>query len=425
MIWLWLWACSAPEGTLPKVSCQPEAPLRARCEVDTRLPAIARFGDRSEPVIDGVVTVWGVGAGEHRVTVEGAGFRVTGTATVEPVDLGLDVRLDGSTPPFDAVLADVQCGGADAPNHAVVVGVDGTLRWVSPPLDPSIGMVALDGPRGVMVAERREVVTRMGWRGELAQIEGDWPVHHDYFADGDQVIALTAGAYRWPDGLLYVIDAVDRLEPDGEVSWRWELAPELEGVDLEGRGANGFWADIYPGGRDVSHGNAVTPTPDGDLLVSLRWFSTVLKLAGPDAPDAGTVRWVLAPEGMPLASDFVFAGPEGSVLPFTGQHHALLHEDGSLSVFDNGPVDGVSRMARYALADGVATLVEEVGLDQRCAILGGAYPTDDGGWLLTCADTRELLYAAPGSDRPTWTMELACTDGTPYTVNRGRPLRWP
>jgi len=423
--WLWLLACTSPATKVGKVRCEPEEPLRARCEVDAPLPAVARFGDRAEPVVDGRFTVWGLPAGDHEVEVTSGGSRAVGTATIEPVDLGLEVHLDGPTPPFDAVLVDVACGGNGAPNHAVVIGVDGELRWSSPTLAPNIGMVALDGHDGIVVSERREVVNRFGWRGAHTQIEADWPVHHDLFAMGDSIIALTANAYEWPDGELYVLDGIDRLEPDGEVSWRWELADELEGVDLEGRGALGFWQGIYPGGRDVSHGNGVTPTPDGDLLVSLRWFDTVLKVAGPDQPDAGTLRWVLAPEGRPLPSDFVFAGPEGAVLPFSGQHHPLLHDDGSLSVFDNGPLEGTSRMARYELGDGVATLVEEVGLDVRCSKLGGAFPTDDGGWLLTCADAQQLLYAAPGSDRPTWTMELTCTDGLPYTVNRGMPLTWP
>ncbi len=340
---------------------------------------------------------------------------------LDPVELGLDLVVDGPTPPLDALLVDVACGGEDAPNLAVVLSPEGEVLWASEPLSPEIGMLAPDPSGGVLVVEERRRLVRLPWAGGRHEVEHDRFMHHDLFGDERGTFVLTADAYPWPDGETYVLDGVDLLSDAGDLLWRWELAPLLAGVALNPASGLAFWDDQFPGARDASHGNGLTPTPDGGLLLSLRWFDAVVKIAGPHEPDAGALRWVLARPGQELPSDFAFAGPEGERAFFIGQHHPLEHPDGTVSVFDNGP-GTPSRMARYALFDGVATLVEEVQLPRFCPYLGGAYPTSDGGWLLTCSTDRIVSYAPPGASAPTWTMTVDCLDETEYSLNRARPI---
>jgi hypothetical protein len=82
-------------------------------------------------------------------------------------------------------------------------------------------------------------------------------------------------------------------------------------------------------GYDYAHINAVTTTPDGNILVSSRHTWTIYKI------DRGTgaIIWRLGGK----SSDFPI--PAGA--SFAWQHHALYEDDTTVRLFDNG-TDGVT-----------------------------------------------------------------------------------
>ena len=71
--------------------------------------------------------------------------------------------------------------------------------------------------------------------------------------------------------------------------------------------------------------NSASWTPDGHVLISLRHLSQVIKINR----KTGAIMWKLGgPDG-----DFTFHGKDPGP---SWQHDARLHEDGTLSLFDNG-----------------------------------------------------------------------------------------
>lgn len=81
------------------------------------------------------------------------------------------------------------------------------------------------------------------------------------------------------------------------------------------------------GNVDYFHLNSIGVAPDGDLIVSARHTSTVYKLDR----ETGAVLWRLGGK----RSDFTIGTGAG----FEFQHDARLHDDGTLTLFDNGATD--------------------------------------------------------------------------------------
>jgi hypothetical protein len=81
------------------------------------------------------------------------------------------------------------------------------------------------------------------------------------------------------------------------------------------------------GNVDYFHLNSIAVAPDGNLIVSARHTSTVYKLDR----QTGAVVWRLGGK----RNEFTIG--EGANFEF--QHDARLHDDGSLTLFDNGATD--------------------------------------------------------------------------------------
>jgi hypothetical protein len=102
-------------------------------------------------------------------------------------------------------------------------------------------------------------------------------------------------------------DLVQEIAPDGAVVYEWHswehLSPQEDVIcPLEGR-------------REWTHGNAISVTPTGDLLVSFRQISVVAIVDR----DTGDFRWKWGP---------------GEV---SHQHHSTYLDNGRVLLFDNGP----------------------------------------------------------------------------------------
>ncbi|MFT4621855.1 MAG: hypothetical protein ACI8PZ_000507, partial [Myxococcota bacterium] len=155
--------------------------------------------------------------------------------------------------------------------------------------------------------------------------------HHDAATWGDWVYVLYTDIGDGEGRPLH--DGVLVLDRAGEIVGDLFL-PDIVDFPLDVAG-------------DYSHANAVSPTGDGDVLVSLRHQQAVLRIAAdPDSGEFGQLRWQLigslSPVHTDLESDFELRGADGSYEVFRGQHDANLLPDGRLTLFDNGftPEDG-------------------------------------------------------------------------------------
>jgi len=129
------------------------------------------------------------------------------------------------------------------------------------------------------------------------------------------------------------------------------------------------------GAYDFAHLNAAAVDDDGHLLISSRHTWTVYKVDRA----RGDVVWRLGGK----RSDFAIAAGAS----FAWQHHARRHQDGTLTVFDNGAgvaqTEPYSRGLQLALdeAAGTATPVREVAHPDRlsASAMGSMEPLDDDG----------------------------------------------
>jgi len=129
------------------------------------------------------------------------------------------------------------------------------------------------------------------------------------------------------------------------------------------------------GSFDFAHLNAAAVDDDGHLLISSRHTWTVYKV---DRTTGGVV-WRLGG----THSDFALA--DGA--SFAWQHHARRHQDGTLTVFDNGAgvaqTEPYSRGLQLALDEsaGTATLLREFTHPDRlsASAMGSMEPLDDDG----------------------------------------------
>lgn len=105
----------------------------------------------------------------------------------------------------------------------------------------------------------------------------------------------------WADYLL-------ELTRDGRKVWEWRAWEHLDP-------AKDVITAIQDSRSEWTHGNAVIELPDGDLLVSFRNISTIIKIHR----QSGEVVWKL---GAP---------------PLSGQHAPTPLASGNILIFDNGP----------------------------------------------------------------------------------------
>lgn len=126
----------------------------------------------------------------------------------------------------------------------------------------------------------------------------------------------------YPGTTDVIADAVVDIDPTGNVVWGWSAFDYLK-VDRHLFGL-----------PDWTHSNALVYTPDGNLLLSMRHQSWILKLDYKDGTGTGAVLWKLGDEG-----DFTILGGDPSQW-FYGQHAPVIEStNGSvmtLAIYDDG-----------------------------------------------------------------------------------------
>lgn len=139
---------------------------------------------------------------------------------------------------------------------------------------------------------------------------------------------------------------VQELDENRQLLFQWNSNEHLhpsEAYAQYGYGPNYF---------DYAHGNAITETPNGDLLVSLRNTNGIYKVNR----QSGALEWKLGGK----LSSFTFANDPG----FSAQHDVQYLPNGNITLFDNANMaqaPKVSRAVEYSLdtINWVATKVWE------------------------------------------------------------------
>ena len=126
----------------------------------------------------------------------------------------------------------------------------------------------------------------------------------------------------YPGTTTVMGDAVVDIDLNGNVAWGWSAFDHLD-VNRHLQGL-----------PDWTHSNALTYTEDGNLLLSMRHQSWILKIDYADGTGSGNVLWRLGQDG-----DFTISGSDSSQW-FYGQHNpSILNTNGSqitMAVYDDG-----------------------------------------------------------------------------------------
>jgi hypothetical protein len=127
----------------------------------------------------------------------------------------------------------------------------------------------------------------------------------------------------YPGTTSVVGDALVDIDPNGNVGWAWSSFDHLD-VNRH----------PYFGLPDWTHSNAIVYTDDGNLLLSMRAQSWVLKLDYANGTGSGNILWKLGPEG-----DFTLLGGDPTQWFYSQHYPNLLSTNGSqmtLAIMDNG-----------------------------------------------------------------------------------------
>ncbi len=148
-------------------------------------------------------------------------------------------------------------------------------------------------------------------------------------------------AYGGKPNATFIDLVVQELDRAKNVVFEWRASEHIPFIDT--------YEPLTGDKVDPYHGNSVDVTPDGNLLISMRHLSQVVKVDR----QTGDVIWRMGGKH----SDFTFTNDEG----FSYQHDVLMLPNGHLTAFDNGNRHDppVSRAVEYAVdeTDHTATLV--------------------------------------------------------------------
>ncbi len=155
-------------------------------------------------------------------------------------------------------------------------------------------------------------------------------MHHDFCLLPNGHIILLANSHKrftdlpgYPGDTEVLGDFLIDLDPDWNPVWMWSSFDHLD-VNRHLMGL-----------PDWTHSNAVLYSPnDGDLLLSMRHQSWILKIDYANGHGTGNILWRLGNEG-----DFYLAGGDPSQWFYAQHYPNLENQDGSkmtLTLFDNG-----------------------------------------------------------------------------------------
>jgi arylsulfate sulfotransferase len=154
-------------------------------------------------------------------------------------------------------------------------------------------------------------------------------IHHDVLGLNNQHWIFLVYEYRdfqdlpgYPGTTSVLGDALVDLDPNNEPVWVWQAFDHL---DVH---RHPF---MFP---DWTHSNAIVYTSDGNLLLSMRHQSWILKIAYANGTGSGDILWRLGPD-----SDFTLSGGDPAQWFYNQHFPVLLQTQGAqfrLALYDNG-----------------------------------------------------------------------------------------
>lgn len=361
------------------------------------------------------------------VAVASDGRSARTTVTTGPVPEGVATELVApAVLDADWVLFDSPCCDA----AAVILYKDGTPVWYQSLAETpgaTVEALTFTDQQTVLVlltdldAGLNDVVEYTLYGQEIGRLVGGVHfgdnLHHDVVRWNEWTYVVFREIVM-KGGEGWKLDGFQAFDAGGGLVGEWHFADWFEPVSFQP--APG---DIFD---DYTHTNSIFVHESGDVVLSLRHLSAVIRVAGDfGAADFGQVRWTLAgnPDDTDLPSDFTLVAEEGPWASFVEQHHAVLEEDGRLRVFDNREAeDENSRVLQIVLdeAAGVATIERAWDLARHCRYQGGAYAVGDG-MLATCA-VQEAAVGFDAGGAIVADMDLECACGFSGHVPRFIPI---
>jgi len=153
--------------------------------------------------------------------------------------------------------------------------------------------------------------------------------HHDMLVLPNGHWIILANVYKefnnlvgYPGTTNVLGDVLMDIDPNGNVVWAWSAFDHLD-VNRHLQGL-----------PDWTHSNALVYTDDGNLLLSIRHQSWIIKIDYANGTGAGDIVWKLGDEG-----DFTLLGSETNDWFYAEHYPNVLSTSGSqstLAIFDNG-----------------------------------------------------------------------------------------
>jgi arylsulfate sulfotransferase len=199
-------------------------------------------------------------------------------------------------------------------NGHVILQLGSSLREVD---------LASDTVRDVSVAQVNQSLQANGYSFVILNFSHDvLTLPNGHWITIGQISKAFTDLPGYPGTTNVLGDAVVDIDPNGNVVWGWSAFDYLD-VNRHLQGL-----------PDWTHSNALVYTPDGNLLLSMRHQSWILKIDYSNGMGTGNVAWKLGVDG-----DFALSGGDPSQW-FYGQHDpVLLSTDSSLStlaIYDDG-----------------------------------------------------------------------------------------
>jgi arylsulfate sulfotransferase len=249
-----------------------------------------------------------------------------------------------------------------------------TIMWYLPAYQNTGGYLTNPVPGGTFlgvaddssgVPGNRRLMREYDLAGNLVRETNAAAISAQLTAMGtDPITSIHHEAFRFPNGDTGIIGSVEKianqgdgpvdvlgdmaivLDPNLQVKFFWNEFDHLnimnqavlhETCQLGNAGCPILYQPGYTVANDWTHSNSLAPTPDGNLIISIRHQDEVIKIAYNNGLGDGHIIWR-------LGRDHNFSVQSNDPYPwFTHQHDVTYAPNGLLTLFDNGN----TRVAEY------------------------------------------------------------------------------
>jgi hypothetical protein len=244
---------------------------------------------------------------------------------------------------------------------------------------------------------------------------GQYAAGNGYMADSHELLLLPNGhalmpivdeepkdmtAWGGKPNATFTDLVIQELDQARNVVFNWKASEHIPFTDT--------YESLTGGVIDPYHGNSIDVLPDGNLLISMRHLSQVVKVNR----QTGDVMWRMGGKH----SDFTFANDEG----FSYQHDVLMHPDATMTVFDNGNqhTPPMSRAVQYQVDEANKTLTRtwEVahGPGIYGSFMGNVQQLPGGDVFIGWGGPRPIASEVTATGKPVLDLEVGAPGGYVY-----------